>query len=47
LPLINAPVLLEAGSHATAAFLLITVLEAIAKVHIGLFLRSAEPMVRR
>jgi AbiV family abortive infection protein len=39
--------LLEAGSHATAAFLAITALEETANVHIGKFRRSTEPVARR
>jgi AbiV family abortive infection protein len=39
--------LLAAGSHATAAFLAITAIEETAKVHIGLFRRSAIPVAHR
>jgi AbiV family abortive infection protein len=43
----DASMLLAAGSHATAAFLAITAIEETAKVHIGLFRRSAIPVARR
>lgn len=45
--LTDASTLLVAGSHATAAFLAITAIEETAKVHIGLFRRSPEPLARR
>jgi len=35
--------LLSAGSHATAIFLAITALEETAKVHLGMYRRSASP----
>lgn len=44
--LIDASSLLEAGSHATAAFLSITALEETAKVHIGMQRRSNELVAR-
>jgi AbiV family abortive infection protein len=45
--LTDASILLEAGSHATAAFLSITALEETAKVHIGSYRRSTTPVTRR
>ncbi|MET4489461.1 AbiV family abortive infection protein [Bradyrhizobium sp. LA7.1] len=45
--LTDASILLEAGSHATAAFLSITALEETGKVHIGTFRRSTTPVARR
>jgi AbiV family abortive infection protein len=45
--LTDASMLLEAGSHATAAFLAITAIEETAKVHIGLYRRSITPAARR
>jgi len=45
--LTDASILLEAGSHATAAFLAITAIEETAKVHIGTYRRSTTPVARR
>ena len=45
--LTDASMLLEAGSHATAAFLSITAIEETAKVHVGSFRRSTAPLARR
>ncbi|MCK1639414.1 AbiV family abortive infection protein [Bradyrhizobium sp. 157] len=45
--LIDASMLLEGNSHATAAFLSITAIEETAKVHIGSFRRSTTPVARR
>lgn len=45
--LTDASKLLEAGSHASAAFLAITAIEETAKVHIGSFRRSTESVPRR
>lgn len=45
--LTDASMLLAAGSHASAAFLAITAIEETAKVHIGSFRRSTEPVARR
>lgn len=42
----DASTLLEAGSHATAAFLSITALEETAKVHLGMYRRSSTPLQR-
>jgi AbiV family abortive infection protein len=43
----DATLLLETGSHATAAFLAITAIEETAKVHILVFRRSAKEAPRR
>jgi AbiV family abortive infection protein len=45
--LIDASLLLESGSHATSCFLAITALEETAKIHIGMYRRSAEPVPRK
>jgi AbiV family abortive infection protein len=45
--LMDASVLLESGSHATSCFLAITALEETAKIHIGIYRRSAEPAPRK
>lgn len=45
--LTDASMLLEAGSHATAAFLSITAIEETTKVHVGSFRRSTAPLARR
>lgn len=43
----DAAALLELGSHATAAFLSITAIEETAKVHVGMYRRSAQQVGRR
>jgi AbiV family abortive infection protein len=45
--LLDASVLLEAGSPASAGFLAITALEETAKIHIGMYRKSAETLPRR
>jgi AbiV family abortive infection protein len=45
--LTDASMLLEAGSHATAAFLSITAIEETAKLHVGSFRGSTAPLARR
>jgi AbiV family abortive infection protein len=45
--LMDASLLLESGSHATSCFLAITALEETAKIHIGMYRRSAEPVPRK
>jgi AbiV family abortive infection protein len=45
--LMDASLLLESGSHATSCFLAITALEETAKVHLGIYRRSAEPGPRK
>jgi AbiV family abortive infection protein len=43
----DASLLLEAGSHASAAFLAITALEETAKIHIDIYRRSSESVRRK
>lgn len=43
----DAAAILASGSHATAAFLAITALEEVAKVHLGMCRRATEPAPRR
>lgn len=45
--IIDSSVLLTHGSHSTATFLAITALEETSKVHMGMYRRSAEPVLRR
>lgn len=42
----DASLLLDSGSHATSAFLSISALEETAKVHMGMYRRSAIPLKR-
>ena len=43
----DASALLDLGSHATAAFLSITAIEETAKVHVGMYRRSAQQVAHR
>ncbi|HWQ95121.1 MAG TPA: AbiV family abortive infection protein [Gammaproteobacteria bacterium] len=43
----DASVLLQDGSHATASFLAISALEETAKIHLGIYRKSADPVPHR
>lgn len=43
----DSSLLLESNSHASATFMAISALEEIAKIHIGIYRKSSEPIKRR